>query len=104
MLIVPLQALPNQTVRVQLNGQLCQVNAYQKPAGLFMDLLVDNAPMVTGAICERNNRIVRDAYLGFIGDMAWIDTQGQEDPEYTGVGTRYFLAYLFPDEIVDIAA
>lgn len=104
MLIVPLQAVPNQTVRVQMNGQLCQVNVYQKPAGLFMDLLVDNSPMVMGVICERNNRIVRDAYLGFVGDMAWIDTQGQTDPIYEGIGARFFLAYLLPDEIADIAA
>lgn len=86
MLIVPLQAVPNQTVRVQMNGQLCQVNVYQKPAGLFMDLLVDNSPMVMGVICERNNRIVRDAYLGFVGDMAWIDTQAKPTRSMKGSG------------------
>jgi len=86
MLIVPLQAVPNQAFRVQLNNQQCQFN-------------IDNSPMVMGVICQRANRIVRDAYLGFLGDLMWIDTQGTNDPEYSGIGSRYVLAYLFPDEI-----
>lgn len=99
MLIVPLQATPNQAVRVQLNGQNCQINVYQKDQGLFIDLLVDNEPMVMGVICQRDNRIVRDAYLGFIGDLIWGDIQGIDDPEYLGIGSRYLLAYLFPTEV-----
>lgn len=102
MLIVPLRQTPNQAVRVQLNGQDCQVNVRQFPANLYMDLLIANEPIVAGVICERNNRIVRDAYLGFVGDFAWIDTQGQSDPEYLGIGTRFFLAYLFPDEAASV--
>jgi hypothetical protein len=101
MLIVPLQSVPNQSVRIGLNGQQCQINVYQKPRGLFMDLLVDNSPIVAGVICQNLNRIVREAYLGFSGDMAWLDMRGGEDPVYTGIGTRFFLAYLMPDEISD---
>nr|DAH84765.1 MAG TPA: hypothetical protein [Caudoviricetes sp.] len=103
MLIVPLQAVPNQAARVQLNNQNCQINVYQKDQGLFLDLLVDNAPIVMGVICQRTNRIVRDAYLGFLGDMMWLDTQGANDPEFSGIGARYVLAYLFPDEVAAIA-
>lgn len=46
------------------------------------------------------NLIVRSAYLGFIGDLAFIDTQGTSDPIYAGLGTRFQLVYLFP---VDVA-
>lgn len=99
MLIIPLAATPNQAVRVQLNGQNSQINVYQKDQGLFLDLLVDNAPMVMGVICQRANRIVRDAYLGFSGDLVWGDIQGTDDPDYAGIGTRYLLAYLFPSEL-----
>lgn len=103
MLIVPLQATPNQAVRVQLNGQNSQINVYQKDQGLFLDLLVDNAPMVMGVICQRDNRIVRDAYLGFSGDLIWGDLQGTDDPFYTGIGTRYLLTYLSPEEVAAIS-
>lgn len=98
-LIIPLRAVPNQAVTVQLNGQNCQINVYQKPQAMFIDLLVDNSPIVMGVICQNLNAIVRDAYLGFVGDLAWIDNQGDEDPFYEGVGgagARFNLAYLEP--------
>lgn len=98
--IIPLRAIPNQTVIVRLSDQVTQLNIYQKPQALFMDVLVNNAPIVTGVICEDRNAIVRDAYLGFIGDLAFIDNEGAEDPNYLGLGSagsRFSLAYLPPE-------
>lgn len=94
MLNVPIQPVPSQTLAVVLNNQSCRINIYTKRQGLFFDLYVANAPIVTGVISLDANRLVRDAYLGFIGDMAFFDTQGSSDPVYTGLGTRYVLLYL----------
>lgn len=94
MLVVPLQSIPNQMVTVTLANQICQVNVYQLETGLFMDLYVGNVLIVAGVICENINRIVRDAYLGFIGDFIFMDTQGTSDPIYTGLGERWPLLYL----------
>ena len=94
---VPLQAIPNQTLNVQLGGQACILNVYQLAFGLFMDLYVGNSLIVTGVICENLNRIVRSSYLGFVGDLAFFDTQGGSDPQdpiYTGLGSRFVLVYL----------
>lgn len=100
MLIVPLQAVPNQALTITLNDQVCQIDVYQKAFGLFVDLYVNNSLVIGGVIAENLNRIVRSLYLGFSGDLAFIDNQGTTDPVYTGLGTRYSLAYLFPDELV----
>ena len=94
MQIIPVQAVPNQTLMAVLANQNTQLNIYQKNTGLFMDVLVSNNRIVAGVLCENLNRIVRSLYLGFIGDLAWIDNQGSSDPYYTGLGTRYSLAYL----------
>lgn len=102
MLIVPLQAIPSQTVLVSLGGQSCQINVYQRRFGLFCDLLVNNVPIITGVICQNLNRIVRDVYLGFIGDLVFIDNQGLTDPVYTGLGGQYSLAYLEADDLATI--
>jgi hypothetical protein len=100
MLIVPLQAIPNQTVTVTLSGQVCQIDCYQTTGGLFVNLYVNNTLIIGGVIGETNNRIVRSAYLGFDGDLAFIDNQsGNEDPYYTGLGTRWSLAYITPEEL-----
>lgn len=98
MLIVPLQPVASQQVSVILSNQNCQFNIQQRNSAIFIDVLVNNFPIIQGVICENKNKIVRDAYLGFIGDVAFIDNQGDSDPEYTGLGTRYSLAYLLPDE------
>lgn len=98
-LIIPLRAVPNQAVTVQLNGQNAQINVRQLPQAMFIDLLVDNSPIVMGVIAQNLNPIVRDAYLGFIGDLAFIDNEGSEDPHYTGLGgagARFSLGYLPP--------
>ncbi|HEY0120658.1 MAG TPA: hypothetical protein VGC14_02665 [Rhizobium sp.] len=99
MLTIPLQAIPNQTVTVTLDDQVCQINLYQCSEAMFIDLLVENSLIVGGVICENQNRIVRSDYLGFSGDIAFVDTQGSDDPIYTGLGTRFFLTYLTAAEL-----
>jgi len=91
---VPLSAVPSQTLNVILGGQNCTLKVFQKSTGVFVDVSVNNAPIVHGVIGLDRVRIVRYAYRGFIGDLAFIDTQGKNDPDYKGFGTRYFLMYL----------
>ena len=99
MLIVPLQAIPNQTLTVTLNDQVTQLNVYQTYNGLFIDVYLENTLIIGGVICENQNRIIRSDYLGYSGDFAFIDQQGSDDPVYTGLGTRFFLTYLTPEEL-----
>lgn len=99
MQIIPLEAVPNQTVTVNLDGQVSQVNVYQTFFGLILDLYVNDVLIIGGVICENLNRIVRSLYLGFSGDLAFIDNQGSTDPVYSGLGARYSLSYLSADEL-----
>lgn len=93
---VPLQALPSQTVSIQLGGQNCQINVYQTDNfGMFMDVYVAGAQIIAGVSCQNLTRIVRDAYLGFQGDFVFYDTSGNgADPDYAGLGATYTLTYL----------
>lgn len=97
---IPLKAVPNQRVQVLLNGQPCSLHIYQLAYGLFIDAVSGTSIIAAGNICENANRIVRYAYRGFVGDLAFLDTQGEQDPDYTGLGGRYQLVYLEP---VDLA-
>lgn len=102
MMVIPLQAIASQVVNVPLVSQATRLNIYQKRTGLYIDVSVGGVSIVSGVIAQNANRIVRDAYLGFIGDLAFYDTQGLEDPYYTGLGdsgARWFLAYL---EVADL--
>ena len=44
-------------------------------------------------ICLNNVGLVRESYLGFIGQLVFVDIQGTDDPYYTGLGLRYLLTY-----------
>ena len=94
MLEIPLTATPSQTLSVVLAGQSCQITIRQKSTGIFFDLSVDNAPVVLSRICLDRVRLIRRHYLGFAGDLVFIDTQGALDPEYAGFGARWRLVYL----------
>jgi hypothetical protein len=94
MLVVPVQPVPNQTLSILLANQLCRLTLRTRWFGLFMDVSVNDAPIVQGVICQNWNRIIRSAYLGFIGDFAFWDTQGSVDPTFSGLGSRYLLFYL----------
>lgn len=97
---VPLQAVPSQSVSVTLSNQNCQLNVYWTAYGLFMDVYVAGTLIIGGVICQNQNVIVRDAYLGFIGDFMFFDNSGAgADPVYTGLGTTYSLLYLTPTDL-----
>ena len=91
---LPIDAVPNQIFRATLGGQYCTINLRTLAAGLFMDVLVNGSPIIQARRCLNQARVVREAYLGFIGDFIFMDTQGSSDPVYPGLGTRYVLVYL----------
>lgn len=106
--IIPLNAVSNQTVNCNLQNQSSQINVYQKTTGLFLDLYVNNTLIIGGVRCLWGNWIVRDAYLGFLGDLTWMDLKQHtamingtvqyagDDPICTGIGNRWFLIYVPP--------
>ena len=81
---IPIADVPSQTLSVQLGGQSCSISIYRKSTGLFCNLSVANVLIIGGVICQNVNRIVRDAYLGFVGDLVFLDTQGTDDPTTPG--------------------
>ena len=97
--VIPLQAVASQIVNVTLNSQVSQIAVRQCSTGIFVTVYVNNALIIGGVIAENLNAIVRSAYLGFIGDLAFYDTQGTTDPVYTGLGSRYVLEYFLPSEL-----
>ena len=101
MQIVPLKGEKAQTEFATLGNQVCQINVSQKLYGLFLDLYVGGDLIVAGATCQDRNRLVRSAYLGFSGDLMFMDTLGTEDPTWDGLGSRFLLTYLLPSEVID---
>lgn len=97
--IIPVNDTYAQTFKVTVGGQGVTVNLYQKPGGLFMDVSIGGTLIIGGVVCRNLTRIVRDLYLGFVGDFMWLDNQGANDPTSPGLGTRYSLLYVTPTDL-----
>jgi len=90
---IPLNAVASQSFSVQLGTQNCDINIYQKSTGLYFDITVNGTEIVSTMICLNLVYLIREAYLGFSGNLFFFDTQGTNDPDYTSLGSRYILVY-----------
>ena len=101
---IPLAAVPSQRLSVPaLGGQDSQINVYQRGDSLYFDLFLDGVPIVTTKACRNEVRMLLGAeYYGYVGDFVFLDTQGDAEPQYSGLGTRWFLVYLTADEVAAI--
>lgn len=104
--IVPLEAVPSQSIKTTLASQVVEIDLYQRRYGLFIDVYVNGVLEVGAVICQNLNRIIRSDYLnqsaGFSGDLVFQDTQGSSDPDYTGLGARYQLIYLSQSDLTTL--
>lgn len=96
---ITLQAVPSQAFTVNLGGQRCFIEIYQKSTGLFMDLTVNGYPVLNSQLCLSNILLVRLAYLRFTGDLVFVDKLGVDDPYFDGLGSRWSLLYLTQAEV-----
>lgn len=102
--LVPLQSIPSQNILTTLDGgQLVMLKLYTRRYGMFMDIYVNDVLEIGAVICQNLNRIIRSKYLNravdFSGDFLFKDLQGNSDPVYTGLGTRYQLFYVTDAEL-----
>jgi hypothetical protein len=101
---IPLSPKPSQSLQVALNGQSCVLEIYQLDYGLFINVYMNDKIIVGGQICQNLNRIVRDSIAaisapGFVGDFFFYDTEGTDDPIYTGLGKRFKLDFGLLSEL-----
>lgn len=94
---IPLKAVPSQAVNVPLAGQPCTIELREIGGRQYLSLSINGKVICRNVLVVNRSAIVRAKYTGFIGELAAIDTQGDDAPVYTGWGTRWLLA--FNDEI-----
>lgn len=92
-LLVPVNAVANQTFQVPLSGQQIQIDLLQRSTGLYMDVSLNGTRAISGVLCQDRTWIVRRAVFGLPGDFTFVDQLGETDPYYSGLGTRYLLFY-----------
>ena len=113
--IIPVAAVANQSLNVTLDGQPVSLSIYTLPVpphyytlgqpntyhetgihySLFMDVTYAGTVIKTCVQCVNLSRILAvTQYTAFVGDFIWVDTQGTDNPLYSGLGARWQLVYL----------
>lgn len=90
---IPLKAVPSQAVNVPLAGQPCTIGLREIGGRQYLSLSINGKVICRNVLVVNRSAIVRAKYNGFIGELAAIDTQGDDAPVYTGWGTRWLLAF-----------
>lgn len=85
-LSIPLDAVPNQTVQVQLGQETWEVTLETRLEELYISL----SNRTDGVVLL--NRVCRDRTL-VSGGFFFYDVDGIENPVYTGLGGRYVLVW-----------
>lgn len=96
---ITIQPVPSQTLSVVLAEQNVSIKLYQKKdCGVFIDVALNGSYVASGQIVRDIVPLIPSDYLGFVGNLMFIDTQGNLDPDYSGMGDRWQLIYLTADE------
>ena len=91
---ISLQSVASQQTKVVLDGQSCVISVYVKNQCMFFDLAVNGTQIAYAVQCKNQVSLVPTSYLGFTGWLVFYDTQGSDDPVYTGLGSRWVLLSL----------
>jgi hypothetical protein len=83
---IPLQPIPNQSVSFVLNDESYTIDVETRLENIYISIFR------AGAYVLRNRALRAYAPVGF--DLQLADTLGTDDPEYTGLGSRWLLMGL----------
>ncbi|WP_433915654.1 phage baseplate plug family protein [Pectobacterium polaris] len=97
---IPVEPQKSQSISVNLDGQQCLIRLVQRTTFIYMDLEVNGVPILQGVPCLYGNKMVRYQYLGFRGDLVFIDNLGESNPYWDGLGDRYAFYYIEESDLV----
>lgn len=93
---VPIIDAPSQKLTVNLGGQNADIALTMRLGNIYADVFSDGREVVSGRLCLNQEPIVREAFRPFAGELYFEDLQGNEDPVYGGLGSRFLLRWIEP--------
>lgn len=90
---IPLAAIPAQRLAVTLNGQNCVLILRSLGDRQYLSLVCNGEPIFNNTLIVDRIPLKKYHYLPFVGDIACVDTQGTEDPDWQQWNTRFILVY-----------
>ncbi len=98
MQVIPLLANPNQSLQILLDNQAMSFRLYQRNSNLYIDIYKEDEPLCFGQKCVFGSSVIRFSQNLFKGSLHFIDMTAQHSPEYSSLGSRFYLIYLSENE------
>ncbi|MCX8667427.1 hypothetical protein J3T99_07365 [Acetobacteraceae bacterium B3987] len=90
---IPLQPTAAQSMSCPIAGLQCQIWLRQLATGLYLDLTASTTPLLRGILCQNETDLIRNPACLLPGRLYFTDTQGHDDPIFSGLGSRFLLHY-----------
>ena len=104
MVSIPLKQIPAQRLQVVLDGQNCTIVLYLRWGRVYCDLSVDATKISSSIVCLELEAFPPFPTLNFKGKLCFVDTLGNEHPQWQGLGERWQLMYLSDSETLESVA
>jgi hypothetical protein len=98
MLIIPIQPIPNQNIRLTVNEQACEITLRQQNTGIYFSLVSDGVSICNSVLVQ--NAAPLNSQFNFNGVFVLFDVDGKGKPDYSKLGTKWMLYYLEAGELV----
>ena len=90
---IPLSAIPHQLVSVVIDDKAYEIEVRQCGSSLFVSVTIDGEQITSAVRAVNRGSITPWADYRVGTEIVWVDTQGDADPQYDGLGTRWRLVY-----------
>ncbi len=90
---IPLSAVPFQTVNAVVNGQNYRITVRQLGSEIYTSLVVDDEQVTNTVLAVARGCLIPWSQTIAQTMLYWIDTKGNNRPQYTGLGDRWRLVY-----------
>ena len=89
----PLTPIPHQLVASVVGSQSYEITIRQMGSSLFTSVVIDGEQITRNVRATSGGSITPwgDARVGT--QIYWQDTQGDDDPQFDGLGSRWLLCY-----------
>ena len=98
MIQVPIQSIPNQSLSIQLDNNLYDLNIKECNGIMSVDIILNNSVILYGQRAVPGFPIIPYTYLQETGNFIFI-TANDDYPYYSQFGTSQYLIYASNAEI-----
>lgn len=98
MQVIPLEAIPNQELNLNLDGVRWTITIKVAVTSMIVDVLLNDAPLILGQRIAVGCPLIPYEYMTRNGNFILL-VDNEELPDYTKFGLSQQLLYLAPGEL-----